>query len=58
MTGSGAIGLVTLLALKSLGLNDIYVVDIMDNRLAKAKELDVTAVINGKQVIVIGFGNW
>ncbi|EOT26437.1 hypothetical protein [Enterococcus saccharolyticus] len=58
MTGSGAIGLVTLLALKSLGLNEIYVVDIMDNRLAKAKELDVTAVINGKQVIVIGFGNW
>jgi len=58
VTGSGAIGLVTLLALKSLGLNDIYVVDIMDNRLAKAKELDVTAVINGKQVIVIGFGNW
>lgn len=58
MTGSGAIGLVTLLALKSLGLNEIYVVDIMDNRLAKAKELGATAVINGKHVIVIGFGNW
>ncbi len=49
VTGSGAIGLVTLLALKSLGLNEIYVVDIMDNRLAKAKELGATAVINGKQ---------
>lgn len=58
VTGSGAIGLVTLLALKSLGLNEIYVVDIMDNRLAKAKELGATAVINGKHVIVIGFGNW
>lgn len=58
VTGSGAIGLVTLLALKSLGLNEIHVVDIMDNRLAKAKELGATAVINGKHVIVIGFGNW
>lgn len=49
ITGAGAIGLVTLLALKALGLNEIYVVDVMDNRLEKAKELGATAVINGKK---------
>ncbi|MBN1065736.1 MULTISPECIES: NAD(P)-dependent alcohol dehydrogenase [Clostridium] len=46
--GAGCIGLVTLLALKAMGLTEVYVVDIMQNRLDKALELGATAVINGK----------
>lgn len=48
ITGAGCIGLVTLLALKSMGLTNIIVVDIMEKRLNKALELGATAVINGK----------
>lgn len=48
ITGAGCIGLVTLLALKAMGLTTIIVVDIMPNRLEKALELGATAVINGK----------
>lgn len=47
--GAGCIGLMTLLALKAFGINEIYVVDVMKNRLAKAKELGATGVINGKE---------
>ena len=49
ITGAGCIGLVTLLALKAMGLTNIIVVDIMQNRLEKALELGATAVINGKE---------
>lgn len=45
--GAGCIGLVTLLALKAMGLSDIIVVDVMQNRLDKALELGAGAVING-----------
>lgn len=48
--GAGCIGLVTLLALKAMGLSEIYVVDIMQKRLDKALELGATAVINAKEV--------
>ncbi len=48
--GSGCIGLVTLLSLKSMGLTDITVIDIMENRLEKAKELGATQVINASKV--------
>lgn len=41
--GAGCIGLVTLLALKTMGLTEVYVVDIMQNRLDKALELGATA---------------
>ncbi|AHV98655.1 MULTISPECIES: NAD(P)-dependent alcohol dehydrogenase [Paenibacillus] len=51
--GAGCIGLVTLLALKAMGLTEIYVVDIMPNRLEKAKELGAAAVINGKEKDVV-----
>ena len=44
--GSGCIGLMTLLALKSYGLNDITVVDILPNRLEQAKKLGATHVVN------------
>lgn len=45
--GAGCIGLVSLMALKARGVQEVYVVDIMDKRLEKAKELGATAVING-----------
>ncbi|NGM83641.1 NAD(P)-dependent alcohol dehydrogenase [Paenibacillus sp. 7124] len=51
--GAGCIGLVTLLALKAMGLTEIYVVDVMQNRLEKAKELGAAAVINGKEKDVV-----
>ncbi len=41
--GAGYIGLVTLLALKTMELTEVYVVDIMQNRLDKALELGATA---------------
>lgn len=48
VTGSGCIGLVSMMALKALGVTDVYVVDIMQKRLDKALELGATGVINGK----------
>lgn len=47
--GSGCIGLCTLLALKARGVTEIYVADIMDLRLAKAKELGAVRVFNSKK---------
>ncbi len=44
--GAGCIGLMTLLALQSYGLNDITVVDILSNRLEQAKKLGATHVVN------------
>lgn len=44
--GGGCIGLVSLLALKALGLKEVYVVDVIQKRLDKAKELGAAAVIN------------
>lgn len=46
--GAGCIGLVTLLALKYVGISSIYVVDILENRLKKAKELGAAEVINAR----------
>lgn len=48
--GAGCIGLVTMLALKAMGLSRIYVVDIMQKRLDKALELGATGVINAKDI--------
>ncbi|NLL91190.1 MAG: NAD(P)-dependent alcohol dehydrogenase [Ruminococcaceae bacterium] len=47
--GAGCIGLVSMLALKAMGVSTIYVVDLMQNRLDKALELGATAVINAKE---------
>ncbi len=44
--GAGCIGLVTMLSLISKGIRDITVVDLMANRLEKAKELGAAHVIN------------
>lgn len=44
--GAGCIGLMTLLALQSHGLNNITVVDILPNRLEQAKKMGATHVVN------------
>ncbi len=47
--GGGCIGLVTLLALRAMGLSNITVVDLHDIRLAKARELGATATVNARE---------
>lgn len=47
--GSGTIGLVTLLSCEARGASKVYVVDILENRLKKAKELGATEVINARE---------
>ncbi|MGN0399334.1 MAG: NAD(P)-dependent alcohol dehydrogenase [Blautia sp.] len=49
VTGSGCIGLVSMMALKAMGVSKVYVVDIMEKRLEKALELGADSVINGKE---------
>ncbi len=44
--GSGCIGLVSMMALKAEGVTKVIVVDVLDKRLAKAKELGATITIN------------
>lgn len=46
--GAGCIGLVTMMALKSMGVDRVWVVDILENRLKKALELGANKVIDGK----------
>ena len=50
VTGSGCIGLVSMMALKTRGVSKVYVVDIIEKRLQKALELGADGVINGKEV--------
>lgn len=49
VTGAGCIGLMSLLALKAMGLSDIYVVDVMPKRLEKALTLGAKGVVNGRE---------
>lgn len=49
VTGAGCIGLVSMMALKAMGVTRIIAVDIMDKRLDKALELAATDVVNGKE---------
>ena len=44
--GAGCIGLVTMMALKAMGVSRVYVADIMEKRLEKAMELGADGVIN------------
>ena len=53
VTGSGCIGLVSMMACKAMGVSRVYVVDIMEKRLEKALELGATGVINGKTQNVV-----
>lgn len=47
ITGAGCIGLVSLLALKAMGVTRIAVIDVLENRLNKAQELGAH-IINAK----------
>lgn len=47
--GAGCIGLVTLLALKAMGVSRVAVIDVLESRLNKALELGADYVINGRQ---------
>jgi len=49
VTGSGCIGLVSMLALKAIGLSRVYVSDVVSKRLEKAKALGATEVINAEK---------
>ena len=46
--GAGCVGLTLLLACKARGAAKVILIDIFDNRLAKALELGATAVVNSK----------
>jgi L-iditol 2-dehydrogenase len=48
--GAGCIGLVSLLALKAMGVAEVYVLDVLDKRLDMAMKLGATGVINSKEV--------
>ncbi len=50
--GAGCIGLVTMMALKAMGVSKVYVIDIMEKRLQKALELGADGIINGAQADV------
>ena len=43
------VGLVSMMALKAMGVSKVYVVDIMEKRLEKALELGADGVINGRE---------
>lgn len=47
--GAGCIGLVTMMALKAMGVSKVYSVDVMEKRLQKALELGADGVINGSK---------
>jgi len=49
VTGSGCIGLVSMMALKAMGVSRVYVADIMQKRLDKALELGADGVINSSE---------
>jgi L-iditol 2-dehydrogenase len=51
--GVGCIGLMTLLACKALGVTNIIVADIFDNRLMTARKLGATKVINSKNTELV-----
>ncbi|MFV0364556.1 MAG: NAD(P)-dependent alcohol dehydrogenase [Suipraeoptans sp.] len=46
--GSGCIGLVSMMALNAYGVSEVYVVDVIEKRLAKAMELGATGTFNSK----------
>ncbi|MDR1288676.1 MAG: NAD(P)-dependent alcohol dehydrogenase [Treponema sp.] len=53
VTGSGCIGLVSMLALKARGVSKVFVSDVVQKRLDKAKALGADAVINGSAEDVV-----
>lgn len=53
VTGCGCIGLVSMMALKAMGVSKVYMVDVMENRLTKALELGAAGGVNGKEENVV-----
>jgi len=51
--GSGCIGLMILFALKARGIHEVYMVDVIEKRLQKAKELGAAEVINASNTDVV-----
>jgi L-iditol 2-dehydrogenase len=51
--GSGCIGLVTLMALKAMGVGTVYQVDVIASRLAKSKEIGASQVFKADEVDVV-----
>jgi len=51
--GCGAVGLSAVMAAKIAGCQQIFAIDVHDDRLALAKELGATHTLNGKQVEVV-----
>ncbi|GHT80034.1 alcohol dehydrogenase [Spirochaetia bacterium] len=49
VTGAGCIGLVSMLALKALGVSRVIVTDVVQKRLDKAKSLGAAAIINAAE---------
>ena len=49
VTGSGCIGLVSMMALNAIGASRVYVSDVVTKRLEKAKALGASAVINSAE---------
>ena len=48
--GAGCIGLVTMLSIKSMGVGEVIVVDLIQNRLDRAIELGASKVVNASEV--------
>jgi L-iditol 2-dehydrogenase len=53
ITGSGCIGLVSMMAAKALGVSRVFVSDVVNKRLDKAKSLGAAEVINGSEKDVV-----
>ncbi|MDR0554640.1 MAG: NAD(P)-dependent alcohol dehydrogenase [Treponema sp.] len=49
VTGAGCIGLVSLLALKAMGVSKVFVTDVVPKRLEKAKALGAGEIINAEE---------
>lgn len=53
VTGAGCIGLVSLMALRAMGVTRVIVTDVLDNRLEKADEIGAMATINAAKQDVV-----
>ena len=52
--GCGCIGLMTIMVLRAVGVNEIYAVDVIDKRLQKAKEVGASKILRGDKEDVVG----
>jgi len=54
VVGAGPIGLVTFLVARAFGAAEVFVVDVLANRLEIARELGATATVNGRESDPVG----